>query len=162
MAHLWNQSGVPHRGWRCVDVIDLRPNDEPVESVDYATCEMCGHEQIRFVHIMEHDEYDGRLSAGCICAEKMLGDSAGPKQREQRLRNKATRKRNWLSLKWKVSKKGNPWLKKDGMVLTVFADTFRHGYWGYGIDGAFSKGKYASEDAAKLALFEAYWDTLSD
>ncbi|MFH2002952.1 MAG: hypothetical protein ABIK28_25015, partial [Planctomycetota bacterium] len=95
MSRRWSQKEIPHKGWRCVDVIDLRPNDEPVELVDYAICEMCGHERIRFVHVMEHDDVDGQLLVGCVCAEKMLEDYVGPQHRESRLKNKATRKRNW-------------------------------------------------------------------
>ena len=92
----------------------------------------------------------------------MLSDYVNPKKREQRLRNKATRKKNWLTLKWKRSKKGNAYIKKDGKVLVVFPNQFRPGFWGYGIDGDFSSGKYESEDAAKLALFEAYWELLNE
>lgn len=37
----WNQLGVPHKGWVCVDVIDLRANGESEAEANYATCEMC-------------------------------------------------------------------------------------------------------------------------
>ncbi len=160
MSYQWNQENIPHKGWRCVDVIDLRPNNEPVELVNYATCEMCGHEKIRYVHVMEHDNFEGQLDAGCVCAEKMLDDYVGPRERERRLKNKAARKRNWLQLQWKTSRNGNSYIKKDGMVLTVFPNKFRPGRWSFGIDGEFFNGKYESEDAAKLALFEEYWNRL--
>ena len=160
MSSQWSHKNIPHKGWRCVDVIDLRPNDEPVELVNYATCEMCGHEQIRFVHVLEHDNVDGQLSVGCVCAEKMLDDFVGPRDRESRLKNKATRKRNWLKLKWKTSRKGNPYLKKDGMLLSVFPNKLQPGRWSFGIDDDFFNGKCESEDAAKLALFEKYWERL--
>ncbi len=52
----WDQPGVPHKGWRCVDVVDLRANGEPADDTDYATCQMCGNEKIRYVHIMDHPD----------------------------------------------------------------------------------------------------------
>jgi hypothetical protein len=45
----WAQPGVPHKGWRCVDIEDL---GEPS-----ATCEMCEAQEIRYVHHMEHPSY---------------------------------------------------------------------------------------------------------
>ena len=50
----WDQPGVPHKGWHCVDVVDLRADGESADETDYATCQMCGNEKIRYVHIMEH------------------------------------------------------------------------------------------------------------
>lgn len=50
----WSSAGIPHKGWTCVDVIDLRANGEQPEDTDYATCQMCGNEKIRFVHVMQH------------------------------------------------------------------------------------------------------------
>jgi hypothetical protein len=157
----WTKSKVPRKGWSCVDVIDIRPNDEPIPKDEYETCEMCGNHPIRYVHVMEHDEYEEPLNVGCVCAERMSDDYVNPKSREKRLKSRATRRRNWLSLKWKTSKKGNPYLKKDGMILTVFADQFRPGMWGYGVGGDFSVEKYDSQDAAKLALFEEYFERLT-
>ena len=54
----WDQPGVPHKGWHCVDVVDLRANGERADDTDYATCQMCGNEKIRYVHIMEHPDVE--------------------------------------------------------------------------------------------------------
>lgn len=54
----WDQPGVPHKGWHCVDVVDLRADGESADETDYATCQMCGNEKIRYVHIMEHPDLD--------------------------------------------------------------------------------------------------------
>lgn len=48
----WDQPGVPHKGWHCVDVVDLRADGGPADEIDYATCQMCGNEKIRYVHVM--------------------------------------------------------------------------------------------------------------
>ncbi len=83
----WDQPGVPHEGWHCVDVVDLRADGESADETDYATCQMCGNEKIRYVHIMEHPDQDQNFDVGCVCAEKMIGDHEGPKRREATLKN---------------------------------------------------------------------------
>lgn len=99
----WDQPGVPHKGWHCVDVVDLRADGEPADETDYATCQMCGNEKIRYVHIMEHPDLDENFEVGCVCAEKMSGDYEGPKRREAKLRNRAVRRTRWLQRKWRVA-----------------------------------------------------------
>ena len=73
----WDQPGVPHKGWHCVDVVDLRADGESADETDYATCQMCGNEKIRYVHIMEHPDLDENFEVGCVCAEKMSDDYEG-------------------------------------------------------------------------------------
>ena len=77
----WEQPGVPHKGWHCVDVVDLRADGESADETNYATCQMCGNEKIRYVHVMEHPDLDENFDVGCVCAEKMSGDYEGPKRR---------------------------------------------------------------------------------
>lgn len=156
MSGLWNQSGVPRKGWRCVGVEDLRPDDH----ADYAaaTCEMCGQEQLRFVHAMEHDEYAEQLEVGCVCAEKMSEGYDG-KAREARLINRAKRKAHWLGRKWRTSRKGNQFLNVDGCNVGIYPAPNYPGKWRWWIsdcDGrASSNQRYENADAAKLALFDA-------
>ena len=76
----WDQPGVPHKGWHCVDVVDLRADGESADETDYATCQMCGNEKIRYIHIMEHPDLDESFDVGCVCAEKMSGDYEEPKE----------------------------------------------------------------------------------
>ena len=102
----WDQPGVPHKGWHCVDVVYLRADGESADETDYATCQMCGNEKIRYVHIMEHPDLDETFDVGCVCAEKMSGDYEGPKRREAKLRNRAARRTRWLQRKWRMSAAG--------------------------------------------------------
>jgi len=81
----------------CVDVVDLRSDGESAEETNYATCQMCGNEKIRYVHFMEHPDLEEQFDVGCVCAEKMSGDYTGPKVRENRLRNRAVRRTRWLT-----------------------------------------------------------------
>lgn len=155
MANLWDKPGVPHKGWSCAHVYDVRGDGCSQEDATYETCEMCGKEKIRYVHVMEHMDHDD-LSVGCICAQKMSGDYFGPLEREAKLRNKASRKLNWLKRKWKTSSKGNQYLKLSGHQMTVFQSKYCEGRWAYNLDKSFSRKNYATQDAAKLALFEEY------
>ncbi|WP_425614963.1 hypothetical protein NA78x_004847 [Anatilimnocola sp. NA78] len=163
MANHWYKPQIPRKGWQCVDVIDIRDGgDVAVDEASYATCEMCGKEQVRFVHCLKHDQYDGRLEVGCVCAEHLTNDYANPKARESKLRNKAIRKSKWLKRKWRISKKGNPYLNTDGHNLGIYPNKFRPGMWQFHVDGEFSKESFATMEAAKLALFEAFWEHLHD
>lgn len=92
----WDQPGVPHKRWHCVDVVDLRADGESGDETDYATCPMWGNEKIRYLHIMEHPDLDESFGVGCVCAEKMSGDYEGPRRREAKLRNRAARRPRWL------------------------------------------------------------------
>lgn len=157
MTSVWNQLGLPHKGWRCVEVIDLRDDENSPEETDYATCEMCGNERIRFVHILEHDDFEAQLKVGCVCAENLTEDYINPRSHENKLKNKANRKAKWLTRKWRVSSQGNKFLNIDGHNLCVFLDKFRSGHWKYKIDKKFSKNSYTSITEAKLALFEEFW-----
>lgn len=152
MTHKWNQKGVPHKGWRCVDVMDLAA-DGPIDDSDYAVCEMCGNEKIRFVHVMEHNHHDEK-HVGCVCAGKMTDDYKGAKEREKALRNKASRKARWLTRKWSTSSKGNPFLNVAGLNIVAFK---RGAKWSFRIGDDFSTKRYDSCDQAKLAAFEELW-----
>lgn len=52
----WDAAGVPHEGWTCVDIGHLRTDGGPADETDCATCQMCGNEKFRYVHIMEHPD----------------------------------------------------------------------------------------------------------
>lgn len=84
----WNKEGVPHRGWRCIDVEDLADLVDGTEEIPYEQCEMCGNERIRFVHLMQHPDYPHELRVGCVCAEKMSDDYVNPRKAEDTLRKR--------------------------------------------------------------------------
>lgn len=151
MSGRWDQPGVPHKGWRCVGVDDL---EEAIE-----TCEMCGKENIRYVHYMEHDDY-GTLSVGCICAEKMSGDYVNPRLREKKLRNRASRKSRWLSRVWRTSRSGNSYVNVDGHNIVIFSyqKGRNAGKYGFRVSGTWSEDGYETEEEAKLAAFDAFWE----
>ena len=125
----WSRIGVPHKGWRCIDVLDLGEDAENIEEIDYQQCEMCGNEKIRYVHVMKHTEYQEILHVGCVCAEKMSGDYENPRKREKTLRNKAIRRRNFNRVEWKFNASKKTYSKKyKGEYITILES--KYGNWG--------------------------------
>lgn len=156
MSGLWDAPGVPHKGWTCVDMEDLE------EAI--ATCEMCGQEEIRYLHYMTHPEYPETLAVGCICAGKMEASYENAKQRERNWRNRAGRKQRWLSREWKVSQSGNPYLNVDGYNIVIFPYKKGRavGKFGFRIEDPqeeahFSKGVFDNAREAQLASFDDFW-----
>jgi len=144
----WDRPGVPHRGWSCADVIDLGSDEG-----ERLTCEMCGKESIRFVHVMEHPDHDGQLAVGCVCAERMANDYVGPRKREAELRNQAARRATWNRRHWIAKANGNHVTKiGKGKYLTVFRTT--SGWYGIAFDKRYSRRWFATPDEAKQAAFD--------
>lgn len=152
MSNYWNISGVPHKGWSLIDVIDVREGGQGEDDTDYETCMMCGKEKIRFVHILEHNEVKEEFRVGCICSEKMTSDYINPKRLENDLRNKAARRTNWITKEWKFSKNGNQYLNKDEHHFLIYRDKKTRKYKG-AIDKTWGKRSFDTLQEAKAALF---------
>lgn len=145
----WSVAGVPHKGWVCVDIEDLRAPS--------LQCEMCESQQIRFIHHMEHPNYPDVLQVGCDCAGHMEGNLAASRARETCMQNRAAKRKRWTSRTWKTSAKGNPYISADGYRVTVYP-------WGGGwrssvvkvgsTDVQRSRRTFKTIDAAKLAAFD--------
>lgn len=153
MTNRWKLKNVPHKGWHLIDVIDVREDNQPEDETDYESCMMCGNERIRYVHIVEHKDYEETLRVGCVCAEKMTNDYLNPRKLEQRLRNKAARRVNWKKKEWKFSIKGNRYLKIDGHFITIFRDKKTNKYK-VCIDSTFGKKEFNTLEEAKNAAFK--------
>lgn len=117
--NLWKRPDVPHSGWRCEAVYDL---GEPV-----GTCRMCGHQIIRYVHVMVHPEYPRKIGAGCVCAGKMEGDPEAARTREAEFKKSQKRLSTFLSIKPKRSRNGNEYIKYHDEIITIIADKFKPG-----------------------------------
>jgi hypothetical protein len=117
------------------------------------TCEACGYEPIRYVHRITHDQYPVELLVGCVCAENLTGDYVTPRASERRLKNRAARRAAWPGRRWRISAKGNSWLKHQGMLVTVFRNRRGPG-WCASVGGKFLSGTFDTERAAKLATFD--------
>jgi hypothetical protein len=156
---LWKIEGFPHSGWKCLHVIDLNPDDLPSFDVDYATCEVCGQHQIRFVHTLVHDEWDDEIKVGCVCSEKLTGDYVNPKQQEKELKQTAKRRAaglaRWAKMSWNTSAKDNLWTKVKGFHVTVFVSPFSEGFC-YTIGGESSEDAFPTKEAAIMASYDRF------
>jgi DNA helicase-2/ATP-dependent DNA helicase PcrA len=144
-SNLWKRADVPHEGWSFVNLIDL--------GTPSGVCGMCGHQIIRYVHIMTHPDYPGSIGAGSVCAGRMEGNYDKAEKREREYKNTQTRRRNFLKRKWKKSRKGNLYLTLDGVVVIVLPDKYLAGYWRYSVHNEMSKN-FPSLEQAKLAAFD--------
>lgn len=149
----WSAAGVPHKGWQCIGVEDLR---EPS-----AVCAMCECVEIRYVHYMEHPDYPDELGVGCICAEHMENDYVRPRERETRLKNMARRRSKWHNRKWNISRNGTSYLNTDGFNIQVFEASDAEAGWVIAImnrqklNRAKGRRRYVCLANAKLAAFDA-------
>lgn len=152
MNNHWNLTDIPHKGWRLLDVIDIREDGQSVEDTDYETCMMCGNERIRYVHIVEHNEIDEEFRVGCDCAEKMTNDYVNPGKLERNLKNRAVRRSKWISKEWHFNEKGNQYLKKDGHYFLIFKDT-KSRKFKCKVDEIWGKKFFNTVEEAKAAVF---------
>lgn len=153
MTNHWKQTGIPHKGWNLIDVIDVRNDGESEDETQYETCMMCGNEKIRYVHIVEHSEVEDEFRVGCVCAENMTNDYYNPGKRERQLRNRASRLKNWHNRKWKLSYKGNSYLKIENHLLVIFKDKFTQKFKVM-IDNTTGSKLFENLEKAKLAAFK--------
>jgi hypothetical protein len=146
----WSKAGIPHRGWVCIDIEDLGALD--------GICEMCESQMIRHVHYMQHPNYDGVLGVGCICAGNMEGNIYAAQKRENAMISRRGKRNRWLSRKWRISQKGNEYIRAYGYCVTIFR---REEGWAASMallddknSLKFSRKKYPSPEEAKLSAFD--------
>ncbi len=154
MVGRWDQKDIPHKGWSCVGMEDREMPD--------AHCEMCGKEDVRYVHFMQHPNYRETLEVGCVCAEKMEDECGREKsrarRREAKLKNSADRRKRWPKLSgWKPSAKGNMYITKNNRRVVIFKHGLRFKFF---IEDRrakyFSPRSYLDTEEAKLAAFDAF------
>jgi hypothetical protein len=146
----WDDPSVPKRDWEWVETRDEGRGN-------YIECEMCGYEEVRYVHVMSHPEFTKLVEVGCICAAHMTGESVDLfREREKPLRSKAQAWERWQKRHWKRSAKGNATICVDDDYMTVFKNRYGSG-WKTVIGEEFQPKIYPTEEAAKLSLFEEYW-----
>ncbi len=143
--NLWNCKEVPKSGWVCTGITDLGSPS--------GICQMCGKHVIRYVHHMIHPEW-GRLDVGCICAGKMEGNIDAAKRREQDYKNQQSRKNNFMTRKWKMSKNNNSYLKIKDHIIVLYYNQ-RYNNWKYSLDNVFCVEVYKTREEVMNAAFYA-------
>ena len=143
--NLWKRDDVPHEGWTCEAIYDL---GEPV-----GICRMCGHQIIRYVHVMRHPAYPRAIGAGCVCAGRMEGDVERAKERENAFKNRQSRLETFLRLPLKRSKNGNEYVKYKNEIITILRDKYKEGYYKSVYRNAYSM-PFSSKEAALTDVFD--------
>lgn len=78
----WSEPNLPHKGWTCVDMQDLGPE----ENGAWIICEMCQCSEIRYAHHMTHPDRDEEIVAGRTCAGNMEENYIDAERRENNLK----------------------------------------------------------------------------
>lgn len=143
--NLWKRSDVPHEGWVCEAIYDL---GAPV-----GICRMCGHQIIRYVHVMRHPSYPRTIGAGCICAGRMEGDPERAKERENAFKHRQARLETFLKIPLRRSRNGNEYIKYKGEVITILQDKYKKGYYKTVCRGVYS-APFSTKEAAILDAFD--------
>lgn len=158
-----HSSDIPHDGWEHIVVEDLGENIPPDEPIPYESCEICGNEQIRYVHILRHPDYEGEIRVGRICASRMIGDNVTPFQKENALRNRINRRERFLQKEWRYKPEtGNYTLRFKGKQITIMRSRYGSNL-GVIFDGK-SQWKYRGSNitdfnTAKIVAFNMIDDT---
>lgn len=93
---------LPKSDWSCREILDALSIDPDAKS----KCDFCGT-QIRWVHILEHDDCDHSVTAGCCCAAKFCFNYDA-RSAEREYKNRSTRRMRFVELqRWKRSR-NNP------------------------------------------------------
>ena len=118
-----------------------------------AVCQFCGHEQIRFVHLLGHPSYPDIIRVGCVCACDLTNDYKNPKERERKLKSRASRKAKFPNRKWKPTRYGGETISLDGYRVTV--GQLRNGLYRIWIKSKEGTLTYPDTKTAKLCAFDA-------
>ena len=103
------------------------------------TCQHCPKTGIRFEHEIQHKTLCARcrtphdctveaftcdwfepwlIRVGCVCAEKLTDDVRGPKANEMALKGRLRKLKAFIE-HWRLSAKGNPFRKWDGIAIVL-------------------------------------------
>ena len=82
----------------------LSDDTEENTPLGYARCELC-NTKIRWVHILEHDDYFRPIQTGCCCALRLCNDYDA-EAAEKELKSQLARRQRFLDpRKWEPSRK---------------------------------------------------------
>ena len=108
---------APLENWSCVEVVDG-------ETADFV-CELCDCKKVRYIHVMAHEDYDGVLNVGCICAGYMEGDLIAARARDDAAKKKSARRATFRKKIWKEIDENNWSVKYKHRSVHIERDVFR-------------------------------------
>lgn len=141
----WRDAGVPHKGWNylgCEDSGSLS-----------MTCEMCEKEEIRHIHYVSHADYPTQLQVGCVCAEHLTDDYAGPRAAEAAVKQHRSRQKRFLNNGWKAGLNGSFSRAWHGRRVLLAPRGQR---WIAKVDGNGGRKTFAGRDEAGAAVFQHF------
>lgn len=122
------------------------------------TCQHCPKTGIRFEHEIKHKILGELLRVGCVCAERLTGDPQGPKLHEKALKGRLRRLKVFLA-HWRVSAKGNPFRKWDGVAIVLHRSGEKWTFsWDAGEGWKRDPRWFSSELEAQQAAFDLLCD----
>ena len=157
----WSKAEIPHKGWEYIGMEDVGENVPHGELIPYEQCEMCGHERIRYIHLLKHPHYYNKeIRVGCDCASKMTCDYTTPQERERNLKNRINRRKNFMKQEWyRKHETGNYTLRYKGEQITIMKSKFGVG-WGVIFRGKqqweYHGMRIADFDTARIAAFNLF------
>lgn len=93
------QQERPSADWSCREVLDARV----VHPSGKSQCDFCGT-RIRWIHVLEHDDYDRAVEAGCCCAARLCFEYDAEGE-EREVKNRTGRMARFVDLKrWRRSR----------------------------------------------------------
>ena len=150
----WNKKNIPHKGWTCLGMEDYE--------TDYQKCDMCGKEDIRYVHLMQHGKVETLFRVGCVCAAKMEDNYSGARKREDNFKNRAKRKANYLKRQWEQSCMNELifYLRYKGKVVSLIKSKYHKNAYGIAYNNNIwwkaKSGPIDSFERAKELAFEIF------
>lgn len=144
----WNNKHVPHKGWYNQGCEDL---EEAIH-----VCDMCGKEEIRYVHTMYHPEVENYFKVGCICAEKMTNDYNTPKEQLKRMMKQT----NWISQNWKKIDLNEYEEKSFNSIYgRITVGIFKvNNFYHYHLDDFIYSRTFNTKNEAKRFIYQNYKD----
>lgn len=146
----WNIHGYPTYGYTLQTVMDVRVDDD--SEPHYETCGFCGHERIRYVHVLTHPDLDRNLETGKVCSGKLIGDPEKADEMERAARSRSQKLKRWMERPLQITDSGNYYTKARGYHILIFDDRDT-GYYKLKIGPVWGTKKYRTPDLALKAAF---------
>jgi len=147
----------PKSGWQFVRLFDACSFDPaaPEYRCEAPSC----NRKLRWVHVLEHPDWDEQINVGCCCAAKLSStyDAAGVELKAKKAHDALTRFLN--PDRWRESAKGNQTREVRGTRVTIYLATCGYNYV---FDGKHGHGRYSSEAEAMTAAFHKLKETRSE
>jgi hypothetical protein len=108
----WVARGFPKTGWHCGTMKDGGREGH--------ICEMCGVAEVRWLHMMAHEERPGFLAVGLDCAQDLGSDFERARRRGIAFSFECRVRAAWRKPKWRLSLDGNHFMNARGYNFSTF------------------------------------------